>query len=180
MKEKSYKYKVSRKGRKLVLPEVINKADGITFKSTCRECGGLVRRRVHSNVLDLMASKVQKQLYRKDGELHKAYIDYTAVIGSCRDHYPQINGKKQFIASLTEGNWFKQAAHYFVRCDTFERKQFRHKFKMRSGPSRNFKTIYKTTTQKVLVDSVWVRLDVLTNYVESSRESGLDIVLPYR
>jgi hypothetical protein len=179
MNELTYKT-VSRKGRKLVLPEVINKADGITFKSTCRECGGLVRRKAHSNVLDVMASKVQKQLYRKDGELHKAYIDYTAVIGSCSDHYPQIIGRKSFLSSLTEGNWFKQGAHYFVRCDTFERKQFRHKFKMRSGPSRNFKTIYKTTTQRVLVDTVWVRLDVLTNYVESSRERGLDIVLPYR
>lgn len=180
MKNNSYKIKVSRKGRKLVLPEVINKIDGITFKSTCRECGGLVRRKEHSEVLDVMASKVQKQLYRKDGGLFKPYIDYTAVIGSCDDHYAQIKGRKAFLAQVSEGNWYKQGAYYYVRCDTFERKKVRHKFKMRSGPSRNFKTFYKTTTQRVLVDTVWVRLDVLTSYVEESRKSGLDIVLPYK
>ena len=180
MKNNSYKFKVSRKGRKLVLPEVINKTDGITFKSTCRECGGLVRRKEHSEVLDVMASKVQKQLYRKDGGLFKPYIDYTAVIGSCDDHYNQIKGRKAFLAQFTEGNWYKQGAHYYVRCDTFERKQVRSKVRKRTGASNARRIYYTTSTQRILVDTVWVRLDVLTNYVESCRKSGLDIVLPYR
>ena len=44
------------------------------------ECGTLGRRKEPANVLDVMAAEVQKNIIKKNGELHKPYVTYTAVV----------------------------------------------------------------------------------------------------
>ena len=41
-------------------------------------------------VLDVMATTVQKLIIKKNGELHKPYVTYTAVVASCDDHWRNL------------------------------------------------------------------------------------------
>ena len=76
----------TKNNMKLVVPKTLSE-DGITFRSTCRECGTLGRRKAAAKVLDVMATTVQKNIIKKNGERYKPYVTYTAVVASCDDHW---------------------------------------------------------------------------------------------
>ena len=163
----------TKNNMKLVVPKVIDEK-GITFKSTCRECGTLGRRKDTAKVLDVMAAEVQKNIIKKNGELHKPYVDYTAVVASCDDHWTGLTkAEKEELALLVgKGNVLKDGRHYFVKCNVFELKTVRNRFKKRSGPSRNFKTVYSTKTSEVFVERLWVRADFIDEYCAEMASAG--------
>ena len=163
----------TKNNMKLVVPKTLSE-DGITFRSTCRECGTLGRRKAAAKVLDVMATTVQKNIIKKNGERYKPYVTYTAVVASCDDHWTGLTKAEKAELALLEssGNILKDGRHYFVRCNIFELKTVRNRFKKRSGPSRNFKTVYSTKTSEVFVERLWVRADFIDEYCADMASAG--------
>src|SRR6056300_363634 len=124
----------TKNNMKLVVPKVIDEK-GVTFRSTCRECGTLGRRKGTAKVLDVMAAEVQKDIITKSGELHKPYVTYTAVVASCDDHWTVLTKAEKAELALLEstGNILIDGRHYLVKCNIFEIKTVRNRFKKRSG-----------------------------------------------
>ena len=168
----TYKIK-TKKNMKLVVPNVIDEK-GVTFRSTCRECGTLGRRKSTAYVLDVMAAEVQKDIITKSGELHKPYVTYTAVVASCDDHWTGLTGteKEELALLVGKGNILKDGRHYFVKCNIFEVKTVTNRFKKRSGKSRNFKTFYSTNTAEVFVERLWIRADFIDEYCSEMASAG--------
>lgn len=157
----------------IVVPKLIDEK-GLTFRSTCRGCGSLGRRKGTAKVLDVMATTVQKNIIKKNGELHKPYVTYTAVVASCDDHWKGLTkAEKAELALLkASGNVLEDGRHFFVKCNIFELKTVRNRFKKRSGPSRNFKTVYSTKTSEVFVERLWVRADFIDEYCAEMASAG--------
>jgi hypothetical protein len=167
-------YEIKTKNNmKLVVPKLIDEK-GVTFRSTCQECKTLGRRKGTAKVLDVMAAEVQKNIIKKNGELHKAYVTYTAVVASCDDHWRNLTKaeKKELALLVGNGNVIQDGRHYFVKCNVFELKTVRNRFKKRSGPSRNFKTVYSTKTSEVFVERLWVRADFIDEYCAEMASAG--------
>ena len=165
----TYKIK-TKKNMKLVVPNVIDEK-GVTFRSTCRECGTLGRRKSTAYVLDVMAAEVQKDIITKSGELHKPYVTYTAVVASCDDHWMGLTGteKEELALLVGKGNILKDGRHYFVKCHVFETTHRARRITKRRRKTRTFR--YNKTAE-VVVERLWVRADFIDEYCSEMASAG--------
>ena len=129
----------TKNNMKLVVPKLIDEK-GVTFRSTCQECKTLGRRKGTANVLDVMAAEVQKNIIKKNGELHKPYVTYTAVVASCDDHLRNLTkAEKEELALLVgNGNVIQDGRHYFVKCNVFETQKRQEAFWSIHGTSQTW------------------------------------------
>ena len=166
-------YEIKTKNNmKLVVPKTLDD-DGITFRSICQACGTLGRRKGTAKVLEVMATEVQKNIIKKNGELHKPYVTYTAVVASCDGHWTGLTKTEKEELALLEsyGNILKDGRHYFVRCEIFEVKRVRNgKWHKREKGSRFVPPAFVSVRK--LVDLVWVRADFIDEYCAELASAG--------
>jgi hypothetical protein len=164
-------YEIKAKNNmKLVVPKTLD-SDGITFRSTCQECGTLGRRKGTAKVLKVMATTVQKNIIKKNGELHKPYVTYTAVVASCDGHWTGLTKTEKEELALLEssGNILKDGRHYFVKCNIFETT---HKARRLTKRRRKTRTFRYNKTAQVVADRVWVRADFIDEYCAEMASAG--------
>lgn len=162
----------TKNNMKLVMPRTLDEK-GLTFRSTCRGCGSLGRRKGTAKVLDVMATTVQKNIIKKNGELHKPYVTYTAVVASCDGHWTGLTKAEKAELALLEssGNVLKDGRHYFVRCEIFEVNRARNgKWRKRERGSRFVPPAFVSVRK--LVELVWVRADFIDEYCAEMASVG--------
>jgi len=164
-------YEIKTKNNmKLVVPKLIDEK-GVTFRSTCQECKTLGRRKGTAKVLDVMAAEVQKNIIKKNGELHKPYVSYTAVVASCDDHWRNLTKaeKKELALLVGNGNVIQDGRHYFVKCNIFETTHRARRITKRRRKTRTFR--YNKTAE-VVVERLWVRADFIDEYCAEMASAG--------